>query len=105
MPSDLRPTIELHLRIRVSHVRRAEFDAFLREAIPFYESPGGIRVRVLEDRDDPTRLIEVVEYASRADFERDQLRVEQDPRMKGYLERWRALLDGAPVVEVYGRTG
>ena len=97
--------IDLHLRVRVAPENRAAFDAFLREAIPFYESPGGIRIRLLEDRTDPTRLIEVVEYDSREAYERDQKRVESDPRMKVYLERWRALLEGPPVVEVYARRG
>lgn len=94
--------IDLHLRIRVATARRAAFDAFLREAIPFYEAPGGIRIRLLEDRADPTRLIEVVEYDSRESYERDQRRVESDPEMKRFLERWRALLEEPPIVEVYG---
>jgi RimJ/RimL family protein N-acetyltransferase/quinol monooxygenase YgiN len=95
--------IDLHLRIRVLPQNRAAFDAFLREAIPFYESPGGIRIRLIEDKADATRLIEVVEYASAEVFEADQRRVENDATMREYLARWRALLDGPPVVEVYRR--
>lgn len=93
--------IAIHLRIRVRADKREAFDGFLREAIPFYEDPGGIRVRLLEDRSDPARLIEIVEYASREDYERDQERVASDPEMKRYLDRWRTLLDGPPIVEVY----
>lgn len=93
--------IELHLRGRVSDGRRAEFDAFLTEAIPSYEEPGGIRVRVLWDANDPYRFIEVIEYADQETHDRDQQRVEDDPRMRQYLERWRALLDGPPAIETY----
>lgn len=93
--------VDLHLRIRVSRDKRAAFDAFLREAIPFYEAPGGIRVRLMEDEGDPTKLIEVVEYASEMKYLADRERVTNDTVMAGYLERWRALLDGPPVVEVY----
>lgn len=39
--------IGLHLRIRVAPGRCDELLAFLREAIPFYERPGGIEVRML----------------------------------------------------------
>jgi len=93
--------IELHLRGRVVAGRWAELAAFLAEAIPFYEEPGGIRVRLLWDVADEDRFIEVVEYANQTVYDRDQKRVEQDPRMKEYLQRWRALLDGTPEVAVY----
>jgi hypothetical protein len=93
--------IELHLRCRVSAGRRDELVAFLSEAIPFYEAPGGIRVRLLWDVTDEDRFIEVVEYADMATHDRDQHRVEHDLRMGEYLQRWRALLDGAPEVVTY----
>ncbi len=97
------PRVELHLRCRVATERRAEFLAFLREAIPFYERPGGIRVRLLRDIRDDSRFIELVEYADENTYERDQRRVEQDADMKSYLARWRALLAEPPGVEVYRR--
>lgn len=77
--------------------------AFLREAIPFYETPGGIRIRLLEDQDDPERLIEVVEYATILDYEQDQERVRTDPEMGAVLARWRALLADPPEVETCRR--
>lgn len=93
--------IELHLRIRLSPGGREAFLAFLREAIPVYESPGDIRVRLLQSNDDPDRFIEVVEYATESAYECDQHRVGHDPGMKALLARWRALLAEPPAVEVY----
>lgn len=93
--------IELHLRGKAAAGRRADLVAFLTEAIPFYERPGGIRVRVLGDVADPDRFIEIMEYADQAAHDRDQIRVEHDPQMRGYLERRRALLDGPPQLETY----
>lgn len=93
--------IELHLRGHSVPGRRADLVDFLAEAIPFYERPGGIRVRVLWDTADPDRFVEIIEYADQAAHDRDQLRVERDPQMRGYLERWRALLDAPPQVETY----
>jgi quinol monooxygenase YgiN len=93
--------IELHLRGCAAAGRRAELTAFLAEAIPFYEQPGGIRVRVLWDVGAPDRFIEIIEYADQAAHDRDRLRVEHDPRMREYLERWHTLLDGPPQVETY----
>ncbi len=47
--------VELHLRLRVQRGRREEFLAFLREATPYYEAPGGIEIRLLEDLADDHR--------------------------------------------------
>jgi quinol monooxygenase YgiN len=95
------PRVILHLRIRTLPGRRDALLAFLRAAIPFYEQPGGIRVSLFEDASDADRFVEVVEYADAAAFDADQLRVESDAEMRGWLDRWRALLQGPPEVEVY----
>lgn len=102
----MEPTrVDLHLRIRVKPGGREAFFAFLREAIPVYESPGGIEVRLLEDAADDHRFIELVLYEDEAAYERDQERVSTDPRMIALLARWRGLLAEGPVVEVYRLRG
>lgn len=97
--------IDLHLRCRVLPGKREEFLAFLKEARSFYEAPGGITVRLLTDVNDDHRFIELILYDSINDFNKDQLRVANDPEMKEYLSRWRSLLAEAPTVEVYQLTG
>ncbi|SDK77983.1 hypothetical protein E3T54_10350 [Cryobacterium sp. Sr8] len=92
--------IELHLRGRVAAGRRADLVRLLAEAIPFYERPGGIRVRVLWDLANPDRFVEIIEYADQDSHDRDQLRVEPDPEMIAYLHRWRELLAGPPQVSM-----
>lgn len=100
-----RPTrVDLHLRVRVKPGMRDAFFAFLREATPFYEAPGGIEVRLLEDMQDDHRFVELVLYEDEAVYARDQERVKNDPEMQAWLARWRALLEGPPVVEVYRLT-
>jgi len=74
---------------------------FLREAIPFYESPGGIRVRLLGDTSAPDRFIEIIDYASEHAYMEDEERVKSNPTMAQYLARWRALLAEPPTVEIY----
>jgi quinol monooxygenase YgiN len=93
--------IELHLRGRAAPGRRSDLVEFLREAIPFYEGPGGIRVRLLWDLADPDRFVEVVEYADRDAHDRDQARVDHDADMQGYLRRCRAFLAEPPQVHTY----
>jgi hypothetical protein len=91
----------LHLRIRTRSSGPAELFSFLKAAVPFYESIGCVRVRLLRNIDDPTRYIEVIEYEDLEAFEKDQLRVANDPQMHGYLEVWRSLLSGGVEVETY----
>jgi hypothetical protein len=93
--------IELHLLGRAAPGRRADLVEFLREAIPFYERPGGIRVRVLWEVPDLDSFIEVIEYVDRATHDHDQVRVEHDAEMREYLRRWRALLAEPPHVRTY----
>lgn len=91
----------LHLRIKTPGDSAAALFSFLRNAIPFYESAGGVRVRLLRRVDDPTRFIEVIEYDSSEAFNRDQHRVDNDPQMQGYLQTWRSLLEEGVEVETY----
>src|SRR3954470_12216633 len=93
--------IDLHIRLRVAPGMREEYLAFLREGIPYFESPGGIEVRLLEDRSDDHRFIELILYENEQVYQRDRQRIANDPEMKKFLERWRALLAEEPHAEVY----
>ena len=92
--------IVLHLAGRVPDGGRARLEAFLAEARPFYEAPGGVRVRLQWDRADPARFLEIMEYADEAAYLADQERVERDPVMRSWLARWHLLLDGPIDVRV-----
>ena len=91
----------LHLRIRLKAPHPDSLIAFLKWAVPFYEAPGGIRIRLLRNTRDPQEYIEIVEYDSRKTYEEDQHRVEHDPQMKKLLLEWRSLLTGDIKTEVY----
>lgn len=84
----------INLRGRVADGRWDDLISFLREAIPFYEQPGGIRVRLLRDEADPHGFIEVIEYDTEDSYAADQRRVENDPAMIARLDEWRQLLAG-----------
>ncbi|MGE5828816.1 MAG: putative quinol monooxygenase [Micromonosporaceae bacterium] len=84
----------IQLRGRVADGRWDDLVSFLRTAIPFYEGPGGIRVRLLRDAGDPNAFIEIVEYETEAAYAADQRRVQNDPAMIARLEEWRRLLAG-----------
>ena len=93
--------ITLVLAGRVPPGGRAALESFLTEATPFYEAPGGIRVRLLWDRAEPDSFVEIIEYADEAAYAADQHRVDEDPAMAAHLTRWRSLLAGPPTVTTY----
>ncbi len=93
--------IHLHLGVRVHPGGGDRLVEFLRDAIPFYERPGGIRMRLLRCHESPDEFIEVVEYDDTEVFERDRLRVASDPAMREVLARWRSLLASGPEVLRY----
>ncbi|GHS86146.1 hypothetical protein AGMMS50218_05470 [Actinomycetota bacterium] len=93
--------ITLYLAGRVRPGDRPRLEAFLAEATPFYEAPGGIRVRLQWDRAEPERFLEIMEYADAAAHDADQRRVDEDPTMREYLRRWHEILDGPVEVTAY----
>jgi hypothetical protein len=82
----------IQLHGRVAHGRWDDLVSFLNNAIPFYEEPGGIKVRLLRDVTDPDAFIEVIEYDGEESYAADQRRVESDPAMIARLDEWRSLL-------------
>lgn len=74
---------------------------FLRQALPYYQEPGGIRVRLLSSIDQPEEYIEMIEYQTREGYLCDQQRVTQDVKMKGYLNQWYTLLEGRVIAKPY----
>lgn len=86
------PIVSLVYRIPAE--RRPELLAFLRDAVPFYERPGGTRVGLYESADDPGLYLELVAYADETAYAADQARVEHDAEMLATLARFRAVVNG-----------
>lgn len=94
------PVITLYLHGTVATGPR-ELEAFLARARPVYEELGGIRVRLQWSVTAPGEFVEIMEYADRAAYDADQVRVEADPRMRALIAEWRTHLAGPPRVEAY----
>ncbi len=92
-------TLYLEGKVPVGGVQALE--EYLARARPFYQAPGGIRVRLQWDAAGPCHFLEIIEYADEQTWAADQARVENDPEMGGWLKQWRALLDGPPTVRTF----
>lgn len=94
-------TIVLVLEGHVLPGKRAELEAFLRSARPYYESIGDVTMRFMWDTQDDHCFREIFEYRTREAYELDDHRVKHDSVMQQYLAQWRALLDGDLQVRVW----
>lgn len=104
MASDSESAVVLHLEVEVRPERRAAFLEFCRRAFPVYESVGGCRMALYEDPKKPGRFFETGFYASRADLERAERALTEDPVQAALIQEWKALLAGPPRVSVVERT-
>lgn len=91
----------LHLRFATQTGDHHALGPFLKRALPIYEAPPGIRVRLLRSIEEPACYIEVIEYETLEAFQRDEQRLTDDTTMKSLIEEWRGLIGGDLVVETY----
>lgn len=82
------------LTYKVAPDRRKDLLEFLASAVKVYEEPGGIRIALFESLDEPGLFCELVAYATSHGYEADQIRVDNDERMKNVLKQWHTYLDG-----------
>jgi len=72
---------------------------------PFIAAFGGKRVRLLQNVDDPKRMVQEIEYETHEALELNRQRMASDPRVQAYLLTWRSILGGAVDVDVYQEIG
>lgn len=72
---------------------------------PFIAAFGGKRVRLLQNVDDPTRIMQEIEYETHEALELNRHQIASDPRVQTYLQTWRSMLGGAIDIDVYQEIG
>ena len=92
--------ITLYLRCRLATTREALEEFFVRARVT-YEAPGGITAKLQWSLTEPKSFVEVFEYADRATYDADQVRVTHDEAMRALIAEWHTHLDGPPIVEAY----
>lgn len=91
----------LHFRFSVPAADPAQVVAMMKALAPFYEMFGGMRVRLLQNADDPSKFIQVIDYETPEAMEANRQQIASDPRVQGYLQAWRAMVPGAVELDVY----
>jgi hypothetical protein len=91
----------LHVKFRFPAAEPSQLYALTRAATPFYEAFGGRRVRLMQNVDDPTSFIQVIDYDVPAEIEINRSRIAGEPRLQAFLQSWRAMTGGAVEIDVF----
>lgn len=91
----------LHFRFTVPAADPAQLLALMKAAAPMYAMFGNAQTKVLQNVDDPTRFIQVIEYDAPEAVEMNRQRIASDARVQTYLQAWRAMMPGAVEVDVF----
>ena len=97
--SKLRRT--LHLRFTVPNADSAHIAAMVKAAAPIFRAFSDMRVRLLQNVDDPAKFTHEIEYDVPESFEISRQNIAGDVRMQAYLQAWRSMFPGAVEVDVY----
>jgi hypothetical protein len=91
----------LHLRFTLPTADTGQFIAMIKAAAPFYQMFGNAQVRLLQNVDDPAKLIQEIEYEANEDWELSRQHMASDARMQVFLQTWRTMFPGALEMDVY----
>ena len=94
----------LHLRFTAPQGDPKQLKALVEASRPFYEFFGGKNMRLLQNVDDPSRFVQIVEYETDAGIEMNRQQIASDPRMQASLQMWRSMVAGSIDIEVYRDT-
>ena len=90
----------VHFKFTLPGADPAQLLAMMNAAAPFYQI-FGTRQRLLQNVDDPSRFIQVVEYEAPTSLEVNRQRIASDPHLQVFLQAWRTMLPGAVEIDVY----
>jgi hypothetical protein len=90
----------IHFKFTLPGADPAQLLAMMNAAAPFYQF-FGTRQRLLQNVDDPSRFIQVVDYEAPASLEVNRQRIASEPHLQVYLQAWRTMLPGAVEIDVY----
>ena len=91
----------LQLRFTLPTTEPTQFLAFIRAAEPYYELFGGKEVRLLQNVDQPSQFIQIIDYEVHESLETNRQQLAGDPRLQAFLQGWRALFPGTDEVDVF----
>jgi len=91
----------LQLRFTLPSGDSGRLAAMIKAAAPFYQMFGKAEVRLLQNVDDPSKFVQIIDYDADEEWELSRQRIASDPRMQVYLQTWRNMFPGALEIDVF----
>ena len=91
----------LQLKFTLPTADSGQFASMIKAASPFYQMFGSAEVRLLQNVDDPTKFIQIIQYEAREDWELNRQKMASDTKMQAFVQMWRAMFPGVIEIDVY----
>ena len=75
--------------------------AMIKSSAPLYQMFGDARVTLLQNADDKSRFLQVIEYSAPKALETSRQQIASDPRIQTYMQAWRSMFPGAIEIDVF----
>ena len=101
MSGDAKMRRTLHFKFTMPNADAAQISAMVKATAPVFQMFGDMRVRLLQNVDDPAKFTQEIEYDAPEALEINRQKIASDVRMQTYLQTWRSMFPGAVEVDVY----
>ena len=64
-------------------------------------SLGGKQVRLLQNVDNPSQFVQIIDYEVHESLETSRQQIAGDPRLQAFLQAWRQMFPGTVEVDVF----
>ena len=91
----------LQLKFTLPTTEPTQFVAFIRAAEPYYELFGGKAVRLLQNVDQPSQFVQIIDYEVHESLETNRQQLAGDPRLQAFLHAWRSMFPGTVEIDVF----
>jgi hypothetical protein len=91
----------VQLRFTLPTPDSSQLVAMIKAGAPFYQMFGKANVRLLQNVDDPTKFIQVIEYEAHEEWELNRQKMASDSRMQAFIQMWRTMFPGAIEIDVF----
>jgi len=91
----------LQLKFTLPTAEPVQFAAFIKATEPYYELFGGKQVRLLQNVDQPSQFIQIIDYEINESFETSRQQIAGDPRLQAFLQAWRSMFPGTVEVDIF----
>jgi hypothetical protein len=91
----------LQLRFTVPAGEPETFVSLIKATEPYYELFGGRQVRLLQNVDQPSQFIQIIDYEIDQTLETSRQQIASDPRLQAFLQVWRSMFPGTVEFDVF----